>query len=258
MKTLSFAACLILCSSRSLAQASPPPSPEGYSYTPSVGEAPPVVEHEEEHRRTGSVWVLRGASFAGSGTAAQECDGEACPNSLEKTKYGEVASYALGMDWLYSSSRNFRIGLGLGLIPDLAVEESGERFELGTVVSADLVLEGVFDLSKKTALTLRGHVGMSVLVPSGDLESAASAQSDACFNLEQNSGVTCESKPGPYLGVQAGVGPGLLLDLGKLGLRLDLELQLYSFRTLEVKWAGSESALRFSGVRPMLLAGIEL
>ena len=45
MKTLSFAACLILCSSRSLAQASPPPSPEGYSYTPSVGEAPPVVEH---------------------------------------------------------------------------------------------------------------------------------------------------------------------------------------------------------------------
>ena len=60
MKTLSFAACLILCSSRSLAQASPPPSPEGYSYTPSVGEAPPVVEHEEEHRRTGSGWVLRG------------------------------------------------------------------------------------------------------------------------------------------------------------------------------------------------------
>lgn len=258
MKTFPIVCALMFCASPAIAQVSLPPSLDGYSYQPSVGDAPPEVEIVEDHRRTGSVWVLRGGAFSGAGRAAERCDGDGCPESLETTKYRESSSYALSADWLVNSSRNFRIGAGFGFIPELEVEESGERFELGSVASTDLVLEGVVDLSKKMALTLRGRVGMSLLFPSGDLKDEGAARSEACASYEVDYAGTCETDRGPYFGAQAGAGPGLLVNLGRFGLRVDFEVQAYTFRTLETQFDGAEAAVQFSGVRPMLLAGIEL
>ncbi|MCC6901567.1 MAG: hypothetical protein IT377_21530 [Polyangiaceae bacterium] len=258
MKSFALTLALALCSSTALAQASPPPALEDYAYRPSEGDAPPRVDVEHDHRRYGTVFVFRGGIFSGTGVAKQECDGEACPSNLESTEYSEVPSYALSLDTLHHTSRDFRIGVGVGLVPKLAVQESGERYELGTAVSVDLVLEGVIDLSKKTALTLRGRVGLSVLDPSGELEDEASATSRACDEYESNTYGSCDAEQGPYLGAQIGAGAGLLVNLGGLGLRVDLEVQAQTLKTLGVDADGTESAVRFQGIRPMLLAGIEL
>lgn len=258
MKTFALTLALMLCSSSAFAQASAPPTVEDYTYHPSGGDAPPQVEVEHDSRRYGTVFVFRGGAFSGTGAAKQECDGEMCPGTLESTKYSEVPAYALSLDWLHHTSRDFRIGAGFGLVPKLAVEESGERYALGTAASADLVLEGVVDLSKKTALTLRGRVGLSLLVPSGELKEEASANSDACGEYESNTYGTCEAEQGPYLGAQIGAGLGLLMNLGAVGVRVDMEVQAYTFRTLQVEADGTEAAVRFQGFRPMLLAGIEL
>lgn len=258
MKTFPIAFALAFCACPAFAQVTAPQSVDGYVYHPSVGDTPPEVIIDEDHRRTGSVWVFRGGTFAGAGRAAQRCDGDGCPGALEASEYRESSSYALSADWLFNSSRNFRIGAGIGLIPELSVEESGERYQLGSVASTDLVLEGVVDLSGKTALTLRGRVGMSLLVPSGDLKDEGAALSDSCASYEVDFAGTCEVDRGPYFGAQAGVGAGLLVNLGQVGLRVDFEVQAYTFRTLELQVGGTEVALLFSGVRPMLLAGIEL
>ncbi len=261
MKPPILVAALMLSAAPALAQSAAAlgPDPSGYSYAPSAGDQPtPVKTTAPEPRRRGSVFVLRAGSFSGSGSASAECDGSLCSSSSDSQDYDEDRALILEGDWLFHTSSNLRLGVGLSVIPTTTVKFDGTPFELGTIFGTDFVAEGVFDLSQRTTLALRGSVGLSMLFPSGDLDDAATANSDACFDYEYEYSGSCEADVGPYLGVQAAVGPGLVYNLGQVGLRMDLQFQVYSMRTLQQNVEDSESAVTFAGIRPMLLAGIEL
>lgn len=120
-------------------------------------------------------------------------------------------------------------------------------------ISTDFVFEGVVDLAPSTALTLRGSLGLSLLLPSEELTAAGEALGDVCLTEWD-----CEDNTGPYLGLQAALGTGLLYELGHVGLRLDLQVQAYSMRTFRVSTGGDDAKLTFQGLRPMMLAGVEL
>lgn len=218
---------------------------------------PAASQPTRRDRREGSVFVLRAGTTAGSGTVSSVCDKGDC-GPADSADYDSERSLVLGVDWLRNSSRSFRFGGGLTLLPSQTVNIEGNRFELGTSFGTDFVLEGLIDLSPTTTLTLRGNVGVSLLFPGKDLEDTASAQSDACANYQSATGESCQTDEGPYLGAQIGFGPGLIFDLGNVGLRVDAVAQGYAFRTLEMQVGGTESSVRFAGFRPMLLVGLEL
>ncbi|GMV19513.1 MAG: hypothetical protein HS104_02275 [Polyangiaceae bacterium] len=256
LRTLMSTACLMMFASPVLAQPqaglAPFPTDE-YSYHPSTGDEPPPVNLPSDlGRRRGAVLVFRAGTHSGVGAATPDCDGE-CGTQPEAEGFDEHPSLVLSSEWLTSLSRNTRFGAGLQMIPTLSTQMDGERYELGTVVGGDLVFEGLIDLSPKIAFTLRGSAGLSLLFPSGDLDDDAQDLADLCSNA-----LDCQADPGPYLGAQAAVGAGLLYNLGSVGARVDFQLQAYSYRVLGVEFGGNEASIRVAGLRPMVLAGLEL
>jgi hypothetical protein len=260
VKSLLVAGCCSLLTTQALAQSAGPdplatPALDGYSYAPEGGDVPAHVEVEKEPaRRIGSAFVLRAGGYVGNGSAHARCEGDGCTGSSESASYSEEITPTFSFDWLSNASQNFRLGIGFGWTPTMKVSDEAGSFELGTDFGTDLVFEGVFDLSNQAALTVRGSVGLSMLFPSGDLEREADEMQQACDGYLEY----CDVDRGPYLGVRAAVGSGLLYDLGGVGLRADFQLQVYSYRTLGIEVSGVEAWVALSGLRPMLLAGIEL
>jgi len=249
----------LLCST-SVALAAPqaglsPVSISDYSYHPSTGDqgaAPEDVPADFRRREVFTV-LLRAGAYGGSGAAQPICEGAGCPSMGEGEGFDEQSAAIATVEWLFATSRSFRFGTGITLLPKITTQMNGQRYEVGTALGGDFIAEGVIDVSKKTALTLRASAGISVLAPSGDLKRDSEALSDLCGEVAD-----CTADPGPYLGVQGALGAGVLYDLGQVGARVDFQVQGYSYRTLETEGGGVTTWVRFAGVRPMLLAGIEL
>ncbi|MBX3129691.1 MAG: hypothetical protein KF718_23450 [Polyangiaceae bacterium] len=210
-------------------------------------------EPRESSRRTGAVFVLRGGFYSGKGGADLECEGVDC-SSLSGTSHDEPTSFVLGTDLLVNLSRGFRLGLGLELFPKLQYEDGGAARDLGAAGTAGVVLEGVVDLSAKTALTLRGATGFGLLAPFGDLATTASEARSECREIEG----PCRVDLGPYPMATAAFGPGLRFELAGAALRFDLQLQAWAARTVKVNMDAASVALVYSGTRSTLAVGVEL
>ncbi len=257
------AACIAVMSSTSVALAEPSaavaPSPDsdgyslapastGYALTPDSGTSPKDVERNSDvSRRTGSVFLVRGGSYQGSGRASVECEGDCIAEG--GFTYEEEQAWIVSLEWLSNISKTFRFGGGLAYTPTLRVKNQ-QTEELGSAVDFYFTPEFVIDASPKVAITLRGQIGMSLLIPSGDLQQAADAQAAYCD-------AACTVDLGPYLGGHAGIGPGLLFNLGSVGLRVDAQLQAYSYRTLDVEYDNATGWLAFRGTRSILQVGAE-
>jgi len=203
-------------------------------------------------RRAGVVGVLRAGTFTGSGTTTVDCEGSDCALESVKVDHDEVSTPMLAGDVLFNLAGVARVGGGVGIVPFLKLKDVDGESELGTLVSVGVPAELVLDLTPKLAFTLRVQLDALILFPGDDLNRAKQQIADAC-------GARCNVDGGPYLGVSGGVGPGLVLDMGSVGLRFDLMVQAYSVKTLhtEFETVDAKTDLTFSGVKTVAMAGVE-
>ncbi|MCB9581660.1 MAG: hypothetical protein H6717_31810 [Polyangiaceae bacterium] len=226
------------------------PPPQGYGAPPPPQPPPPP--------RSGMVGVAHmGLAIGGSGDTDPSCDGAGCGGSASGNGYDDESDLVLGLDVLGHLSPELRVGGGFLFFPNSAADFDGENVDLGSDLSLLLVVEGVFDVGPKVALTVRGQGGAFFLFPGGDLGDAIDRQKEVCDAV----GNDCEVKDGPYVGWTAGGGFGVLVAAGKIGIRGDITLQWYGVETFGVNGStpvGSiDSSLGFAGDRVLLTGGVE-
>lgn len=213
--------------------------------------------------RSGFVGIARvGLPLGGSGTLKPQCEGQCGAFSLGKQDYDEASSLFAGAELLWHASPAVRLGAGLLATPTSQIEADGSsrEDELGTDLSAQAVLEGVFDLGPKTWLALRGQAGLMTLFPGGDLSDSIDELETTC---NQGGTRVCTVDDGPYLGFTFGGGPGLVFPLQKVNLRVDLWIQWYSLNDL-LRTKSNSGSTNFdvgydsSGTRTILSGGLEL
>lgn len=238
------------------AQPLPPPTPAEYPFAPPQPAPAPLP------KRSGLVGVLRlGLLVGGSGEIQPECSGSCAGFDTESTDFDDTSSVALSADLLVHLSPELRLGAGLLYVPSTALEVDGARQEddLGSDLSAMLVAEGVFDVGRTTAITLRGQAGLIALFPGGELEDGIDELKQICGSADG----ACEVDDGPYAGLTLGGGPGLRFALEKVALRLDLLFQWYRVENLlRTQGDGANGELDVSdtwtGTRFFLAGGLEL
>src|SRR5690606_29860757 len=156
------------------------PAPSATAAGPSAAAAQPPGDNVGEadlnpRTRSGLVPVLRaGFMVAGAGQIREECDGDLCSASGASTADFTDASgpAMLGADLLFHIGPDFRLGPGALYLPKTSWDMDGASrdYEAGSELALLLVGEGVFDLSSKVALSVRGFVGVDVLFPGGDFK----------------------------------------------------------------------------------------
>ncbi len=195
--------------------------------------------------RHGLVPLLRvGYAVGGSGELTEELAGD-----TTKSEYEDISGLMLEFDLLGHVSPGFRLGGGLIAVPTSEVDrKSGSDFELGSEGALVFIGEGLFDLSSKLALTVRGFIGFDVLNVGGDYKDVRESVCE---------GRSC-SWDDQFTGATAGLGVGLLIPLEGVSLRADLMTQGYAVSGRYISSGETGWNATLSGSRTLLMAGVEL
>ena len=209
--------------------------------------------------REGFVGVARlGFVFEGGGEAETECDGDCAGFASTEDDFDEESGFVLGMDFMGHVSQNLRLGGGLLFVPSNEVEfDDGGDYESGSDLSAQFIVEGVFDVSPTVALAVRGQGGALLLFPGEDLDDGLDDLDAFCDSVAAE----CDINEGPYLGFTFGAGGGAIFDVGPVGLRADLILQWYTLNLgqTEIDSAAGDAEIHtnLTGTRWILAGGVE-
>lgn len=223
-----------------------------YTFHPASGTRDPGVQRRVpadagEMRRHGLIWALHAGSYQGS--ASSSCYGVGCGTTIPNSDVSIASGSTFALEWMIHSSRHFRFGMDLGVLPNLRIRGGDKAYELGTLLTSGVVMEGVIDISPKLALTPRVQVDGGALVATGDLETFES-DNDPCRALDDRElRSECEKNREAGTSAQIGAGAGVLYNLGRVGLRVDAQVQGFVLTT-------GHSTL--AGWRPMLTAGLEI
>lgn len=136
----------------------------------------------------------------------------------------------------------------------IEVDGSSSDFDLGSDLSAQLIVEGLFEVGPRTAIALRGQGGLITLFPGGDLEDEIDDEKRAC----DQSGTSCDVEEGPFLGWTAGGGVGVVTGTGNVALRADLLLSWYGLKVFESSIQDNTLTTNATGNRILLMGGVEL
>jgi hypothetical protein len=213
-------------------------------------------------KRSGFVGLARiGFIVAGAGEAELDCSGAGCP-SAESVDYDEQSGLVLGADFMGHVLPSLRLGGGLLFVPNTEIDvDGGDEADLGSDLSLQFIVEGIVDVGSTTALAVRGQAGALILFPGGDLEDGIDESKDECEQLKASGG-SCEVDEGAYVGWTVGGGAGVIIDVGGVGLRMDLLLQWYGVDVAAVEvddplFGHVEQSTYLVGTRVLLTAGLE-
>jgi len=218
--------------------------------------------------------VLRvGFIVAGAGQIREECEGDLCASSgAATTEYADASGPALfGGDLMFHIGPDFRLGPGALFLPKTSwdIDGASTDFEAGSELAVLLVGEGVFDLSNKVSLSVRGFIGADLLFPGGDLKSSLKDRSIGtgsgalqCADFNRVRGASCSRGKQPFVGPTYGGGVGLLIPTGSVALRVELMFQAYDVQysvfDLSIDGAGEGSFQgTIAGTRSLLAGGME-
>ncbi|MCB9584479.1 MAG: hypothetical protein H6718_03740 [Polyangiaceae bacterium] len=230
-------------------EAATPPAPYGNAAPATPPASPPgdqgAAEATPAEPRHGLVPLLRvGYMVGGSGDLEEEGSG-----GKTKLEYDDISSAVLEFDLLGHLSPGLRMGGGLIALPTSSVHlKGGSDYDVGSEGALVFIVEGVFDLSPKVALTLRGYAGFDVLNIGGDLK-------DARESICEDQDCSWDDQ---YTGATAGLGLGLLIPLKSVNLRADFMTQAYSVSGTFASVGSAKADHTLSGSRSFLMAGLEL
>ena len=219
-------------------------------------EAPP-----EEPKRPAMVLLPR-VGFLLDGTTKETVDCKGAPCSESRT-YGN-GGLALGLDLLGEVTPGLRLGLATLFVPDASIEVDGTQSSIGSDLSAQAVVEGVFGVAPKLTLHVRGQAGVFKLFPGGAMDDFASDKRRECSRLMDAGTLTScridQTSPAAFV---YGLGVGTAYAVSKkTALRLDLHVESFSVKFLERSAEGpgvsGSSTNRMDTTRIWALFGVEL
>jgi hypothetical protein len=193
--------------------------------------------------------------------ALEESGNASCGSLGGDEDFDDESGMGVGVDLLFHTSENVRVGLGVFYTPETAYEDGevqGQRLEnLGSDATLNGILEFGVAQAKAADVFLRVEGGAAILIPGDDLEDLEDNLQDAC-----PSNLDCDVTKGPYVGWNAGVGVGMAFNVSPdLRLRADLIYRRtdITLTGLDIKRrTGSlETELTSSSSRTWLTLGVE-
>jgi hypothetical protein len=219
----------------------------------------------QKELKTFSFGLRAGLLLGGSGTNKVDCTSGDCSSiTAGENDYNHRVSGAFALDFLWKVGSIIRLGPGLAFVAPSSitlknVPSEFEKYEVGSDLSIDFVLEVVPRVGPAAWLAPRFQLGPTVLFPSGDLKDSLNALKDTC-NTSGASG--CDSIGGPRPGFNIGLGFGALFGVGdSVRLRADLLAQYYVINlyttTIDTSFGSFEASRNVGGSRFFLLGGVE-
>jgi hypothetical protein len=194
-----------------------------------------------------------GLVLGGNGKFKSECTGECDGVDLEEEETSDKSAVGVGVDGFLRVAPKFYVGAGLIYVPDTELESDIEGLD---TFGSDLTLHvgGAYrtPLSSRLTLDLRGHLGLLLLFPGGDLEDGIDAQTEACANED------CDVAQGPFGGISIGLGAGGSFDLGAISLNAGLGLQYINVAVSTLRIAETTLDSRYAGARWWIWLGAAL
>ena len=231
-------------------------------YGQPTGYAPPPADSggSEGELPFFSAVIRGGALVGGGGEMKYECDGSDCNGGSDDHDFDHKTAFMLGADFLFTVGSVVRLGPGLQIGTNMEVEPDGssEDYEIGSDVSMNFVLEADFPVGDRVWIGPRGQVGGTILIPSGDMEDTLEENKEMCEDYDFDN---CDVFDGPHLGVNLGLGAGVIFAAGEsVRLRADLMIQPYLIHMFT--WDPGNGFDRevthtISGTRTYIMGGIE-
>lgn len=160
----------------------------------------------------------------GTAKLKYECSGpDDCPDDGSQD-YLRNAGAMLGAEVSFAVGAAWRLGLGFDVQLNHTTgtaDDNDQKAEYGRLFWLPATLEYRLAVGSKLTLPLRLLTGLALMKASGDFERSSKALRQDCDELN-DSGTYCSVSGPPGVGVVVGAGPGAVVALGKLALRVDL------------------------------------
>lgn len=255
-----------------IAQAAAPPAPRAAkppAPAPATTRSPLPAEPTLEQRLEESTWtpvVHVGFITTGKGEVETECStrgtqqivGNPTPTcNSGSEKYSDKSGFAFGADLLLRTTPALRVGIGTLVVLDPRSQFDWGDLESGTEVSLFAVGDGVFPVSTKIGIVVRGFVGVTALFAGEAHSEAIEKNREAC----KTSSIPCDTSSGPFFGPTGGVGAGAMYQTSTIAWRAELVGQRLMYplfeNSSEANGVKVEQKDQLTGNRVYLFVGAE-
>src|SRR5690606_24961905 len=109
---------------------------------------------------------------------------------------------------------SLRLGVAAGVIPSVRGDGGDVRERFGTEAGLSGIVEGVVDITRSMAVSVRGQVGASILWTAGRAQDELDRAIQECDQVRQE-GIDCLVEYGPFAALFYGVAAGFLWPVSK-------------------------------------------